>query len=316
MKKGPSLIKQQLQNLIIIVNIFKNLESMDSRILSKVKLVSQHMFPLMLDFTSSYLYSGLNIYTTDTEKIFLSKEIQENIKKGLINIAGLSDQEVSKDKLPDSFTYSEERPTRTMEAVSDSFENIKNQIQTNLGDVSQHILGEHCFSISSGLTERGISTPELKLRMGHFIKDLDKLLHILMSLETFMDVFDRFPSIVQNMFEDIENMMLLDTKDSTTIQEIMKFLISESKNLRGSTRTSELFERLFEIRKIKKIYECFYKLIHEQTSKSGYNRELADIFHTDEISQKNKIIEVLDKIDSLSSGSYKPVFGNRFTFTA
>ena len=302
-KKDSSLIKQQLQNLIIIVNIFKNLESMDSSILSKVKLVSQHMFPLMLDFTSSYLYSGLNIYTTDTEKIFLSKEIQENIKKGLINIAGLSDQEVSKDKLPDSFTYSEERPTRTMEAVSDSFENIKNQIQTNLGDVSQHILGEHCFSISSGLTERGISTPELKLRMGHFIKDLDKLLHILMSLETFMDVFDRFPSIVQNMFEDIENMMLLDTKDSTTIQEIMKFLISENlKNLYGSTRDSELFERLFEIRKIKKIYECFYKLIHEQTSKSGYNRELADIFHTDEISQKNKIIEVLDKIDSLSSG--------------
>jgi len=302
-KRDSPLIKQQLQNLIIIVNIFKNLENMDSDILSKIKSISEHMFPLMLDFTSSYLYSGINIYTTDTEKIFLTKEIQENIKKGLINIAGLSSQELDKGELPNSFTYLENRPTRTMRAVPDSFGNIKREIEKNLGDVSQHILGEHCFSISKGLTERGVSTPELKLRMGHFIKDLDKLLQILMNLETFMDVFDRFPNIIQEMFEDIDTMILVDDDDTASIQEIMKFLIFESlKNLYGSTRDSELFERLLEIKKIKNIYECFYKLIHEQTSKSGYNAQLADIFYTDESSQKNKIIEVLDKIDSLSSG--------------
>ena len=80
---------KSLDNLNIIVNVFKRLEHIarDDFFNNTLK-TAESVFSLMLDFTTTYTYVGINDYDKEPEHIFIPEEVQTEIKSKLRYITG------------------------------------------------------------------------------------------------------------------------------------------------------------------------------------------------------------------------------------
>jgi len=297
-KTNTQDIVSSLNNLTIIVNIFSKLEGLGTHnYFLNAHLLTNRVYNLMVDFTTTYTYVGTDKYMTDPTKIFIPTEVQEELKSKLRNITGNS-------SAPSSFETEHTQAvigSSSRNNAFDIFKTYRAEINTNLfGLLEDHRtdeIDEVCLHILD--LWGGISDPKnKKIRMGHFVRDLSVLLKTLMKVRSFLDIFDIFPSIIHQINEDIE---LIDLGDATS-SNALKDILNNLKTIfitQALGKNEEAIEILNYVIMIKRIYNCFSELL-EDIGKLD-NNQIADLSEVKRQDQQESFIDACELIDSLNS---------------
>lgn len=297
-KTDTERVESSINNLSIIINIFKKLETITrNNFFDNILEKTENIFNLMVDFTTTYSYIGIGEYHDERDKIFIPSEVQREIKTKLRYFT---------DETPLS-SLDTEHSAKLLRKVSrskpyDKFIYYREKINVNLSRILSNFGTEPIYEVCRNILEKkwdNVAEPtHKKIRMGHFVRDLSILLQTLMKVRSFLDVFDVFPDLITQINQDIQSINIDEDRNSK-LREILNQLKIDiiSKSLGSNEQANEI---LMYISMIKRIYECFDELFVDisQVDNGGEISRLTEI--SSEV-QKDAFINVCESIDSLNS---------------
>ena len=288
-----------LNNFSIIVNIFNKLEKISSHnYFEKAHELTDKVFNLLVDFTTTYTYIGMDKYKKDPSKIFIPSEVQEELKYKLRNLTGNTSKPSSFETVhPSSVSGSSTRNT-----AFDLFKKYREEINDNLLEILRYYGTDSIDGVCSNILRiwGGTSEPtSVKVRMGHFIRDISVILKSLIKVRSFLDIFDIFPNMLRQINEDIELIKLEDSSNTTNL----KMLLNQLKiNIvsKALGRNEDANEILTYVSMIKRIYECFSELL-DNIADIDKGHQIADLSEISRQDQQESFINACESIDSLNS---------------
>ena len=291
---------KSLENLNIIVNVFKRLEHIarDDFFNNTLK-TAESVFSLMLDFTTTYTYVGIKDYDKEPEHIFIPEEVQTEIKSKLRDITG---EDRAPPSLSTEHTSEVLKRYRRKTPPYETFIKYRRQINEKLF----RILGEFGTDSVEGVCSKILEiwggesdSINKNIRMGHFVRDISYILEILMNTRSFLDVFDVFPRTTIQIDQDIELIDLEDASQTATVKEILHKLKKDiiTVSLGSNEHANEI---LTHIGMIKKIYECFSELFIDIAESDKHN-DISRLTGINKQVQQEAYINACQSIDSLNS---------------